>query len=270
MDKTTVNERLPFQFILFLLFIFMVYVRPYEMPALSFLIPLKPTKILLIIALIGYLLTTGIQAFVFRESSFSWFLLLQVLAIILLPFSIWASNSITTFTETNLRIFITFYLLLIAADSWKKMSVLIKTIFISCACVAARVILAYQSGQYIYDFDGAKRVVGVGTLGSDNANDMALVLAMAVPIGLYFWHTRRRFKKIVSGALTGLIIVALTVTGSRGGYLGLAAGLLIFYVSLYRKQKLKFVFTMLLVGVIAMVALPSEYKNRFMTMFDES
>jgi len=264
------NEKLPARFGLFLVFLFFAYARIYELPILHFLIPLQPTRLFMILAILGYLLSREKRLSVMKEKSWVWFFLMQVLALGLIPFSVWRGQSLDWFLETNLRILITFYLFLAAADSWKKFGALIKTIFISCFLVAIRVILAYRSGNFVFDSDGTKRVVGVGTLGSNDPNDLALVLAMAVPLGLYYWHTQKGFKKIFFGLLIGGLLSALVVTGSRGGYLGIGLGLAIFYGCLYRKRKLKYIAVMVLLVLIAGLVMPAQYKARFLSTFDES
>ncbi len=269
MNKITSEKNPSFGFVVFLVFIFFVYARPYEIPGLMFMIPLQPTRIFMVAALIIY----GLRGFKgldpLRDGGIRWFFVLQVLVLALLPLSVWQSNSVEQFVSTNLRITATFLLAITAANTIKTIDALIRIIYISSCMVALRIIHAYHIGNYIYDAGGIKRVIGIGTLGSSDPNDVALVLAMIVPIGLYYWHTRTGIKKIFCAAILAAMIVALLVSGSRGGYLAVGMSAAIFYALLYRNQKIKYIAVIGLISLMAVIAVPSEYKARFQSIFSE-
>lgn len=65
------------------------------------------------------------------------------------------------------------------------------------------------------------------------------ILAMIFPFAFYFFVTAKEYKlKILYGSAAGLIVCALTLTGSRTGFLGLVAAILLLYIGIkeYRRN----------------------------------
>jgi O-antigen ligase len=264
------GDNLTFRFLLLCFVIFIIYVRFYEMGPLQFLSPLQLTRVSMIWVMILYLFNKEVsKSFIWQEASWKWFFALQILAVALMPISIWKSNSINWLLDANVKIMAVFFLIMIVSSIRSRVFSLAKVIFISCVCVGIRIFIAIEQGMYVVDA-GAKRIIGVGTLGSDDPNDLALILAMAVPLGLYSAYSCRGFNRILAFAGIIVLFAGIVFTGSRGGFLGLAAGLIVFFATLYRKNKIQFIFIIALVGMLVFAALPSEYKGRIVTMFDET
>lgn len=270
MNDAPAKSKTPMLNLLVAAFLFLLYVRPYE--NLTFLIPFQLTRVFMVMAIIGCMLNGFNSKFnkrsLMTENSVKWYFILQAMTLLSVFFSVWASNTIGRFKETNMRITITF--LVISSLLYNRHQILffVKVIFVSLFFFALRIIWAFKSGQYIFDY-GVKRIVGVGTLGSSDPNDVALVLAMAIPLGLYYMFVKRGGKRLIYAGLFVTILVALVVTGSRGGLLGLGLGVMTFFAILYRKQKGKFIGTFVVLALAAVLFLPGEYKGRFMSMFDE-
>ncbi len=252
-------------------FLIFVYVRPYEFLPLLFIIQTKINlaRILIIISLIFCFFERSRKSFIIKEPSFRLFLSLQLLAVALIPFAYWQYNSFQYWSNSFLKVFITFLLITIAANNERKISLLINTIFWCCSFVALRVVVSFWVGNVIIAHDGTPRVVGVSTLASNNPNDIALVLAMAIPIGLYLTYVNRsKFKKLLFLSSTIFIGYAVLYTGSRGGYLGVLTGIIAFFSLIYRRRKFKLVMFVLCAALILLTVLPGEYKSRFMSIFD--
>ena len=88
-------------------------------------------------------------------------------------------------------------------------------------------------------------------------NDMALACCVALPIAFFGFERNRGVLRILSGGLTALFLVAIVVSFSRGGFVGLAAvGLFCFYFSRYKARNL-------LLGIVVIaiffMAAPDEY-----------
>lgn len=67
-----------------------------------------------------------------------------------------------------------------------------------------------------------------------DANDLAMVLAMTLPMTVYFLRPRARMMwRIVALATFGVILVGIVKTGSRGGFLGIVA-VMLYLVLRYR------------------------------------
>ncbi len=243
-----------------------IYVRPYELvPVLE---TLKITKVSLLAALFFSFIESYKRGVVMKERGFRLLLYLQVLAVVLMPFAIWTGKAMEFWMESYVKMFALFYLLLVAVEDSRKVDNLMRLIFICCAFVGARVVLAFLTGNVIYDYDGTRRVMGISILSSTDPNDMALALAMAVPLGMYFFYTvKGLISKVFYSTLVLVCIAAILYSGSRGGYLGLMLGVSVFFFMVYRTKKLRLAGFALL-GLMALPFIPGDYQARFNSIFD--
>ncbi len=268
--NTIEKSKTPVQNFLFITFLFFLYVRIYE--NFLFLIPFQLTRIFMLLAMAGFIMKAGNSAFhkkpLIKENTMKWFLILQLMTIASVVYSVWAANTINKFIATNVRIIITFVLFASLLYNKKQVQLFVKTIYFCMFFFSIRIFLAFKAGSYIFD-SGTKRIVGVGTLASSDPNDVALVMGMTIPLGLHYLIVKKGMKRIFYLGLFLSILCALVVTGSRGGLLGLGMGTITFFAMLYRKQKAKFVGIIALLLMVAVVFLPQQYKNRFMSMFNE-
>lgn len=254
--------------ILFLVtFLFFLYVRPYEF--VSLIEAIKVTKVSIILAFIASFFESFERRIVWKDYSFLCFLGLQILAVALLPFSMWRANSLDFLATSYWKTFIAFYLLVIVINCYKRFNIIINSIFLSIGIVAFRAIQAFYNHQFVIDSDGSRRVVGVSTLSSSNPNDIALTFAMIIPLGLsLISNSNGILKKIYFTVITVIICIALIYTGSRGGYLGFAVGVIVFYILKYKNNKMKLFLSICMLGLIISLLLPQEYKSRFLSSFD--
>ena len=99
---------------------------------------------------------------------------------------------------------------------------------------------------------------GVGPSGfTGDENDMALACCVALPAAFFGFERNRGLLRLISAGLMALFLVAIVVSFSRGGFVGLAGvGLFCFYFSRYKVRNL-------LLGVLMIaiffVAAPREY-----------
>jgi O-antigen ligase len=126
----------------------------------------------------------------------------------------------------------------------------------------------------INDFRSAQlesnRVWGViGNL-FGNPNDLALHLATMVPLAIALsFITRGMIRKLLYAMCALLLVAAIMVTFSRGGFLGLIGGGAVLTWKLGRRNRLGMVIIVLVfVGVFALA--PGGYGSRLSTIFDAS
>ncbi len=243
-----------------------IYVRPYELiPVLE---KLKVAKIALLAALFFSFIESYKRGAVLKERGFRLLFYLQLLAVVLMPLAIWTGKAMDFWLESYVKIFALFYLIVVALEDGRKVDTVLRLIFVCCAFVAGRVVLAFLTGNIIYDYDGTRRVMGISILSSTDPNDMALAIAMALPIGMYFFYTVKGL--IVKSFYLGLVLVciaAILYSGSRGGYLGLLTGASVFFFMVYRTKKLRLAGFALL-GLMALPFVPGDYQARFTSIFD--
>ncbi len=92
-----------------------------------------------------------------------------------------------------------------------------------------------------------------------NPNIFAEYLIMIIPISLaLFWNTRYFFKKVLFLLFTVLLIIALLLTYSRGGWVGLVFGVFIF-ILLMEKRLL---FLIIPLGILSINLLPPPILKR--------
>src|SRR3990170_2163535 len=259
------EKRNSITFALLIVALVFAYVRPYEiLPALE---QLKITKVALFGALVFSFFDRQKKGFILKEKSFRLMLGLELLTVALIPFYLRPAGSNDYWINSYLKVFAVFYLLLTVAGDLHRLRIILKTIFLSCCVVAARAISAYFSGSVIYE-GGTRRVSGISMLSSSDPNDIALTFATAVPIGLYLMTSSKGLWRYFYAILTFLNIAAIVITGSRGGYLGLIVGFSVFIALLYWNRKAKLISVLAMVAILAVLAVPEEYKQRFVSSFD--
>ncbi len=130
----------------------------------------------------------------------------------------------------------------------------------------------FLCGRYEYRM-GIRRMIGVDkTFGDPNA--FASSLLYTVPLALALWSTKpgKTMRRLLAAYLSGACL-CIIFTGSRTGFIGLCfCGFVMLLLSVRRKG------LVLLVGGIggvaalglAVVALPSELQNRYLTILDSS
>ncbi len=96
-----------------------------------------------------------------------------------------------------------------------------------------------------------------------NPNVLAEYLIMIIPISIsLFWYSKRIHKKLIFAGTSGILILSLVLTLSRGGWLGFAFSALVFVLLVERR---------LLLSIIPIVVggvffLPQSILNRIMSI----
>lgn len=92
-----------------------------------------------------------------------------------------------------------------------------------------------------------------------NPNILAEYLIMLTPISVaLFWNTKKMSKKLVFLGTTGLMMLAMLLTFSRGGWLGLAFAALVFVILVEKKLLL----SIIPISIGAVYLLPDTILNR--------
>lgn len=124
----------------------------------------------------------------------------------------------------------------------------------------------YQSGDL--KTDGTRVSVDVGGM-FGNTNDMALhfviVIPLAVALGI---SSKNYFHKVLYFVFSGMMVIGVLVTQSRGGFLGLIAACGILAWKLGKKQRLKIAVVSLLAGVLIIAFAPGDYGTRILSIFN--
>jgi O-antigen ligase len=112
------------------------------------------------------------------------------------------------------------------------------------------------------------RVGGRGTGIFGNSNDMALYLVTMVPLAVaLLFGTRGIFRKVFYGAAAALMIAAITLTFSRGGFLGLLVSLGMLSWKLGRRHRMTILVLTVVLVLFFLVVAPGNYSLRLASIF---
>ena len=224
-------------------------------PFLNHLQPAKLTGVLLLLAAFVVLKGRAVMA-VLRSPPAACALLIGVLAVLSAPDSVWPGNSVmflaTIFWKTLL-------LFVISATAWCDRSTLRLSLAVLVIC-QAMVAAALVSGA-------AQAVMGRAYVGTAfDPNESAMQLLVVIPFALYLGSRGGVWRAIGWGS-TLLLVAGVVRTGSRGGFVGLAALAIwmIVHVRPMRRRVLVAVGVAAASVVLMLTASPAT-KERFMSI----
>lgn len=126
----------------------------------------------------------------------------------------------------------------------------------------------YSRGELT--IEGYRVAVDVGGM-FGNPNDLAMHLVMMMPLAVTLGiAARKKWLKIVYFLMAGMFVAAVTVTYSRGGFLGLIAVTAILVWKLGRQNRLKISVIALLGGLLFIFLAPGNYGERMLSIFNPS
>jgi O-antigen ligase len=248
------------------LFTLVVYFRPYEL--ISALAPLATWlafPLALVTALFYFPAQLGLEGNLtapLREVKLV--LLLCLFAALSLPLALNRGEAWEGFVN-YLKVALVFVMLVNALRTEGRLRRLVVLLLAASVVLSLGALSDYRAGRFN---TGGERIAGIvgGMFG--NPNDLAMHLSTMVPLAFVLFLSSRALKKVAYAALAVLMAVAVVLTFSRGGFLGLAAGGLVLMWKLGRRHRL-FVFAASAVVVVAFVVLmPSEYSGRLTSIVD--
>jgi len=169
--------------------------------------------------------------------------------------------------ENHLKILIFYVILVTSVRNENDLRLLLLAYVVAMTIYAGHSLREYLCGRYEYR-QGFQRLVGVDVT-SQQSNIFASQIVSALPLAAVWWRQTR--SVLVRGGLVGffgLIGVCVALTGSRGGYVILAAfALMQACLSKHRKMALGL---LIVLGIGVSLAMPDFVINRFMTLIDPS
>ena len=129
----------------------------------------------------------------------------------------------------------------------------------------------YQAG--IFKIGAAEtntqRVAGAIKGLFDNSNDLALHLVTIIPIVFVLGIEKKgMIRKVIYFPIALLLVAAVIITFSRGGFLGLIAMTLVLARKLSRRNKSAAMATLVLGVIFFLAVAPASYSGRLATIFD--
>ncbi|HEX8185468.1 MAG TPA: O-antigen ligase family protein [Blastocatellia bacterium] len=260
-----------------LLFTLLLYVRPNDaFPETFGTFPL--VKIIAIITLVVYAvskLTRG-EAVSVWPIELKMLALIAALGIVFIPFAISPQDSIDLLTDLFLKVVVIFLLMINLLDTRERLRSMIMLVVICGSVLGFLAIVSYMAGQFNVVTRGQDglvvdlRISGVGGGLFENPNDLATALDLLIPLAIGLALTRSGMVRVAYFACAAILTVAVVVTFSRGGFLGLVAmgGVLLWKIGRQKRAVTGFAFVVMIVVFLA--AMPGGYSTRITSIFDSS
>jgi hypothetical protein len=259
-----------------LLFIFSIvlYFRPYELiPALS---GFKTMAFYVgIVTLTVYFVTQlAVEGnLTARPREVNMILLLGIAGLLSIPFAIDPSEAWTTFSDFLIKTILIFIVLVNVVRTETRMKLLIYLALAVSIYLCFHVIADYRAGVFTIGLEetNTQRIGGAIKGLFDNSNDLALHLVTMIPLAFVLGlENKNPLRKLVFWGTTLLMISAVIITFSRGGFIGLIIMALVLVRKLARRNK-SMALAALVLGVVFFLAVaPGAYAGRLATIFDSA
>jgi O-antigen ligase len=177
-----------------------------------------------------------------------------------IPFAFWRGGAFTTVTSKLSKGVVAAILVsLVVQELWQ----LKRLIWVQAAAVAAVTVASVA----LHHTEGG-RLVGASHGILENPNDLAINLALNWPLCIAFFFLARGSKKLLWAGAIIVMLVAVQLTYSRGGFLSIAlAAVLAVWEFAIRGRRLSVLVAAGILGVIVLIASPGHYAARIASIF---
>ena len=253
-------------FIGLFLFTAVLYFRPYELfPSLS---AFSSIAFYLAAATLAVFLPSQFMVegnLTARPTEVNLVLLLAVTALLSIPLAINPLEAWQTFNDIFLKAVAMFIVMINVVRTTARLRLMF-LLSLSVGCYLSLAALNdYRTGNLTvegYRIEGA-----IGGMFA-NPNDMALYLVTVIPLAVALCFAARNLAgRLVYAGVALLMIGGMTVTYSRGGFLGLIAVALILAWKLGRRNRLVIMSCAVVLGVLFIVLAPGGYGKRLLSIF---
>ncbi|HEX3558969.1 MAG TPA: O-antigen ligase family protein [Pyrinomonadaceae bacterium] len=248
------------------LFTAVLYFRPYELfPALS---SFNNMAFVLAVATLLVFFPTQLVlegTLTARPREVNLLLLLCLVALLSVPLAIDPGVAWDMFSGNFIKAILMFIVMVNVVRTQRRLKTLILLALAVSLFLSAGALNDYSSGKMVVE---GYRVAGrIGGL-FDNPNDLALHLVTMIPVSIaLLLSARGLIGKLGYGVCTALMLAAITVTFSRGGFLGLVAASIFLAWKLGRRNRFGVVIVMLAAGMFFLVLAPGNFPVRVLSIF---
>jgi putative inorganic carbon (HCO3(-)) transporter len=253
-------------FVLLLLYTFFVFYRPYELiSSLGFLssVTYFLAVATLTVFVITQITTAGNLSVLVTEVKAV--LALTLIALFTLPIARSPGLAWETFSDAFIKAVLIFIVLVNVIQTRRRLMLVIWISLSVSFYVSYLAIDLYSKGEF--NTEGYRVSVDLkGLFG--NANDMAIHLATMAPLAVGLGAAAKNWLARFGYYLLAIfMMVAITVTFSRGGFLGLSISLIVVAWKLGRKSRIKVLAGSLFTAFLFMFLAPGNYGIRILSMF---
>jgi O-antigen ligase len=188
-------------------------------------------------------------------------------AVITIPWSLWPGGSNDTILDVYLKSLVVFFLIVNLVTTPARLRRMAWLLTLLSIPVAFTALVNFHAGVYMPG--GNDRILGYAAALTENPNDLALLLAVFLPLsgGLLAGERRSVARAALALIMLG-DIAAIVVTYSRSGFIILAAttAMLLWKIALRRGHAL--VAMVVIAAFVCVPLLPGGYLDRVGTSFD--
>ena len=261
-------------FALLFLFSVILYLRPYEMiPALS---SLTQMAFYTGIATLAVYVVTQLSIegnLTARPREINLVLLLILAALLSMPLAVSPADAWQKFTEMLLKTVLIFIVLVNVVRTELRLRMLLLLVLAVSIYLSINAINDYRMGVF---GTGALESHDARITGSikglfENSNDLAMHMVSMIPIAVALGLSSRNIlKKLIYLGATGLMVGAVVVTFSRGGFIGLVASSLLLVRRLGKKNRVATTGAMVFAVIMFLAMAPGAFSSRLATIFNSS
>lgn len=187
--------------------------------------------------------------------------LLVAWAVFTVPFSLWPNGSVEVLTEPFLKAVLVCWLLAGVLTTVARLRAMVWLLCLTTVPLALTALANYARG----DLD---RIAGYGRGLAGNPNDLALFLALMVPLSGALAAITRGPRRAVALAVIVFAVAGTVATYSRGGFITLAVAVVLGLIVCLRRHVVATAVASLLVAASVVALTPGTYLNRLSTITD--
>jgi putative inorganic carbon (hco3(-)) transporter len=254
-----VRERYDWDYLWMIAFTAVLFFRPQDhIPALAALHLAELTAVAGLAAMAARRMASG-QPIARINAEVVGVLALGAVIVFTTPFSFWPGGSLSLFSDVYVKIILIFALMMSTITTPKRLTQMTWLIILICGYLSVRGIYDYLRGVNLMEGNRLRGAVG-GFM--ENPNDLAMnLIVFMAPALMIVFHDRRAFRRVVAAGLVLVMAVAIVLTKSRAGFIGIGAmGLVVVYYAM--RERPAIVFALLLAGIVATPVMPSSFWDR--------
>ena len=258
------------------LFVFSVvlYLRPYELiPALSSFTSMAFYTGIVTLAIYFATQLSLEGNLTARPREINLVLLLGIAALLSMPMADDPALAWKTFTDMLLKTLIIFIVFVNVVRTELRLKLLIFLVLGVSIYLAINAIDDYRAGVFsvgaieTHDLRIAGRIKGL----FENSNDLALHLVTMIPITVAFGLiTRNPLKRLIFLGIAALMVAGVTVTFSRGGFIGLVAMTFVLVRRLGKKNRVATTGALVFAVILFIGMAPGAFTSRVSTIFNSA
>jgi putative inorganic carbon (hco3(-)) transporter len=190
-----------------------------------------------------------------------------IVIIIQVPFSYDLETSMDVFIERIVKFaFMAFFIVAFVRNP-SHLRYFLGAFLLACLKMGQEGLVGRITGGLIWENQGVMRLHGSTPLYL-HPNSFSGMALGTLPFVYYLWSNVNKYLKVILLAICVLSLHIILYTGSRTGYVGISSFIL--YIFINCENKKKFIAAILLLAVLLLPLIPSDYISRFDSIFTES